>query len=43
MNKEIICPDCARDFWCESDYLNHRIEEHGYIKEIIKNLRGKGS
>ena len=27
--KEIICPDCARDFWCESDYLNHRIEEHG--------------
>ena len=27
--KEIICPDCARDFWCESDYLNHRVEEHG--------------
>jgi len=29
--KEIICPDCARDFWCESDYLNHRVEEHGDI------------
>ena len=28
---EKVCPECAMVFWCESDYLNHRVEEHGEV------------
>ncbi len=31
MSKEMVCPDCAEVYWCKSDYMNHRTNEHGDI------------
>lgn len=30
VSKEHVCPECAEDFWCDADYLNHMNREHGH-------------
>ncbi len=40
LSQEKVCPECARDFWCDADYLNHMNEEHGH-ERLVRNIKGK--